>query len=163
MCWEWHIYIYKTENYFTARTDLQAYHLKCLQYEIFKIKFVQLKFTEDIITLLYTVTLHYNYNHSLAQQLQLQRHQNRTAHRCANPLKQRLTDVTSFRISKSLYFRVLLFKRATILVLFLQIVRIVQFTRPNSRHTSALSFPFPISHIALTFLRRPKPSFCSSL
>jgi len=37
-------------------------------------------------------------------------------------------------------------------ILFLQIVWIVEFTRQNSRNTSALFFPFSVCRIALNFL-----------
>ena len=67
------------------------------------------------------------------------------------PLKQRLIDVTSFGLSKRFYFRSVLVKRTNNLVLFLQMVRIVEFSRPNFRHTSAFIFPFSIFLITLTF------------
>jgi len=44
-----------------------------------------------------------------------------------------------------------------ILVLFFQVVWIVQFTRPNSRHTSALFFPFYISRVTLRVPSKVKP------
>ena len=48
-----------------------------------------------------------------------------------------------------------------ILVMLLQIVWIVEFTRQNSRHTSGLFFPFHISRTNLTFsFWRSKPLFC---
>jgi hypothetical protein len=64
-------------------------------------------------------------------------------------------DVTSFRFSKSLYSLSVPFKSTTNLVLIVQMVRIVEFTRPNSRHTSAFFYfppsPFYISRISLNF------------
>jgi hypothetical protein len=53
-----------------------------------------------------------------------------------------LIDVTSFRLAKSLYSLSVPFKLhyTTNLVLLVQIVWIVEFTRPNSRHTSAFFF-----------------------
>ena len=39
----------------------------------------------------------------------------------------------------------------TNLVMFLQIIWIVEFTRPNSRHTSALFFPFSMCRVTLSF------------
>jgi hypothetical protein len=63
-----------------------------------------------------------------------------------------LIDVTSFRLSNSLYSLSVPFNRTTNLVLHVQIVWIVEFTGPISRLTSAFFFYlFYISHISLTF------------
>jgi len=54
--------------------------------------------------------------------------------------KQRLIDVTSFRLSKSVYCRSVLFKRSNNFGSFFQILWIVEITRPNSRHTLVYFF-----------------------
>ena len=46
-----------------------------------------------------------------------------------------------------------------ILVLLLQIVWIIEFTRQNSRHMPGFFFPFSVCRITLTFLRRSKLPF----
>jgi hypothetical protein len=63
----------------------------------------------------------------------------------------RFINVTPFRILKSLYFQSILFTCTLILVLFFQIIWIVEFTGWNSGHTSAFSFPLSTCHITLTF------------
>jgi len=72
-------------------------------------------------------------------------------------LKQRLIEVISFSLSKSLYSRFAPFNAIIILVLFFQILWITEFTRPNSRHTSALFFPFYISRVTLRVPSKVKP------
>jgi small-conductance mechanosensitive channel len=67
------------------------------------------------------------------------------------PLKQRLIDVTSSRLSKPLYSPPVLFKALIILVLFFQIISTAQFTRPNFRQKSDFFFQFSICRIVITF------------
>jgi len=67
-----------------------------------------------------------------------------------------LIDSTSFRLSKSLYSLCVPFKRTTNLVLLVQTVWMVEFTRQNFRHTSAFFFiPFFIFYISRISLNFP--------
>ena len=68
-------------------------------------------------------------------------------------LKQRLIYVTPFRHTKSLYSRSVPFRSNAliILVMFIHIVCIVESTRTNSRHTTALFFPFSICRNTLPY------------
>jgi len=60
---------------------------------------------------------------------------------CLNHFQQHLI-VSSFRLSKSLYFGSVVFKHTNNFGSFFQIIWIVEFKRPNSQNTSALFFPF---------------------
>jgi len=62
------------------------------------------------------------------------------------PLKQRIINVTSFRLSKSLILDPFCSNVLFILVLSFQIVWTVEFTRPKSRRTSAFFFIFFLSY-----------------
>jgi len=68
------------------------------------------------------------------------------------PIKQHHTDIISYRLSKSLDFRSVLFKRTNNFGSVLQIVWILEFSGPNSRHTSAS--PPPFAFLISLFLRR---------
>jgi len=66
------------------------------------------------------------------------------------PPKQRLINITSFRLSKLLYSRSVLFKRTNNFGSLFHIHWNVECTKPNSRHTLVF-FLFCISLITLTF------------
>jgi hypothetical protein len=75
------------------------------------------------------------------------------------PLKQRIINVTSFRLSKSLILDPFCSNVLFILVLSFQIVWTVEFTRPKSRRTSGFFFLlFSSCRIASTFLSTFKTS-----
>jgi hypothetical protein len=57
-------------------------------------------------------------------------------------IKQRLIDVTSFRLSKSIYARSVRFKRTNNFDSVFPDHSVVKYMRPDSRNTSALFFYF---------------------
>jgi len=84
--------------------------------------------------------------------------------RLLKPQKQRLINVTSFKIFKSLYSLSVLFKcTKSFGPFFFQIVWLVEFMRPNYQATSAFMFPFSIFHISVTLPLMLKTFTYSSL
>ena len=75
---------------------------------------------------------------------------------CLNHFKQRLSKSLRSGFRNLFILYPLRSNALIILILFLQIIWIVEFTRPNFRHTSSFFLPFSFCRITLTFPSTPK-------